>query len=221
MKTQIEHVLSRNDWEGIVINENNEPLVELQKIPGLIKGTGFGVNSPIFFVRRTIADKLYRIGNYLSSQLDLQLVVIEGYRTLESQQKSWDREWLKVKQSNSALSDDDIEKIVRLLVAKPTQLANHHCGGAVDVTLARKDGTLLDMGTPYLNIASKEDRVNHPMLSKGITELQQKNREILRETMRREQFVWYPGEWWHFCWGDRMWAVYLKQSSCIYGSIEL
>lgn len=39
--------------------------------------------------------------------------------------------------------------------------------------------------------------------------------------MKKEDFVWYPGEWWHYCFGDRMWAVYSNQIECFYGPIEL
>jgi D-alanyl-D-alanine dipeptidase len=38
--------------------------------------------------------------------------------------------------------------------------------------------------------------------------------------MEAEDFVWYPGEWWHYCYGDRMWAVYSGRTECMYGSLE-
>jgi D-alanyl-D-alanine dipeptidase len=59
------------------------------------------------------------------------------------------------------------------------------------------------------------------MLSDKITEEQKANRKILRDAMEKEDFVWYPGEWWHYCFGDRMWAVYSNQKECFYGPIEL
>jgi D-alanyl-D-alanine dipeptidase len=59
------------------------------------------------------------------------------------------------------------------------------------------------------------------MLSDKITDEQKANRKILRDAMEKEDFVWYPGEWWHYCFGDRMWAVYSNQRECFYGPIEL
>jgi D-alanyl-D-alanine dipeptidase len=108
-----------------------------------------------------------------------------------------------------------------LYVARPAPLANHNCGGAIDVTLASADGKALDMGTLH---PSEEDNAEaipkFPMFSKEITEAQVRNRALLRETMVAAGFVWYPGEWWHYCWGDRMWAVYTQQTECFYGPIN-
>ncbi|MCC6520971.1 hypothetical protein IT403_03270 [Candidatus Nomurabacteria bacterium] len=33
-------------------------------------------------------------------------------------------------------------------------------------------------------------------------------------------FVYYPGEWWHYCYGDRMWAVYSRRKECVYGPVQ-
>ena len=58
------------------------------------------------------------------------------------------------------------------------------------------------------------------MFSEDINEDQKQNRKILREAMERAGFVWYPGEWWHYCYGDRMWAVYTNRQECFYGPIQ-
>lgn len=100
----------------------------------------------------------------------------------------------------------------------PLPLANHNCGGAVDVTLVDENSNLIDMGTlPQAMI--EKDKVE--MFSKLITPEQAENRRILREAMEQVGFVWYPGEWWHYCYGDRMWAVYSGKADCFYGPIGL
>ena len=33
-------------------------------------------------------------------------------------------------------------------------------------------------------------------------------------------FVNFPGEWWHFCYGDKMWAAYKNKKECKYGYIS-
>ena len=35
--------------------------------------------------------------------------------------------------------------------------------------------------------------------------------------MENAGFKNYPNEWWHFCYGDRMWAAYSKRKDCFYG----
>lgn len=220
MLNQITKTLSRSEWEKVFICENNEPLVEVKETTRLKIGLIFKSYKPSFFVRKTVAEKLYKVSENLPK--GIVLVLIEGYRTLKAQQDSWDRKFQKLKTENPNWTDEEIEKQVRLVVAKPAPLANHHCGGAVDVTLAYSDGTLLDMGSPYPSEAmSAEWYKKFQMLSDEITDDQKVNRKILRDAMETEDFVWYPDEWWHYCWGDRMWAVYSNQTECFYGSVEL
>lgn len=39
--------------------------------------------------------------------------------------------------------------------------------------------------------------------------------------MQDADFVNYSGEWWHFCYGDKMWAAYKHRRYAIYGEIEV
>ena len=223
--TQITHILPRSAWQDIVIYEKNEPLVDLAHIPGLILQP-FDLapsTTTSFMVRKTIAEMLAHVQATLPN--GLSLIIIEGYRSMEKQQKAWDAKWLEVAKSHPDWSDEQIDKSVRLVVARATGIPNHVCGGAVDVMLADKQGTLLDFGSTY----AKGDDINreqHPMFpntffKRKITRKQSANRKMLREAMVTAGFVWYPGEWWHYCYGDRMWAVYTNRKECMYGPVEL
>lgn len=146
---QIRNTLPRAAWETISVNENHEPLVLLIKTQKLKLGKGIidkGYETSVL-VRKTIAKKLYRVSEKLPSGINL--VVIEGFRSVEHQQVSWDNLFQKLKQENPNLDDEEIEKLVRLVIARPNPLANHNCGGAVDVALSDENGNLLDMGTLY------------------------------------------------------------------------
>ncbi|MEO5646458.1 MAG: M15 family metallopeptidase [Candidatus Paceibacterota bacterium] len=222
--TQITKVLPRSAWEHVIIQENKEPLVHLEQAAKLKLGGVHKQYEPLFLVREAVAQKLYTVSARLPE--GIVLVVIEGYRTMQHQQESWDRNFKRVKEDNPDWSEEEIDKKVRLVIARPHPLANHHCGGAIDVTLAYESGELLDMGSPYPSEAYGTDiRNKFPMfpnafLSKVITKEQEDNRKLLRESMEKEDFVWYPGEWWHYCYGDRMWAVYSERPICFYGPIE-
>ena len=216
---QITIVLPRSAWNDVVIEENNEPLVELIETAKLKLGGVHKEYKPLFLVRKSVAEKLYRISESLP--VGIVLVVIEGYRSMFHQQQVWDRNFQRVKNDNPDWSDEEIDKVVRLVIARPHPLANHHCGGAVDVTLAYESGELLDMGSPYPSSAfGAETRLKFPMFSDKIEEWHEFNRKLLRTYMEQEDFVWYPGEWWHYCYGDRMWAVYSERTVCFYGPIE-
>lgn len=221
---QITKVLPRSAWEVVSILENHDPLVELVETEKLHLGGVHKMYEPTFLVRKTIAEKLNRVADFLPK--GVKLVVIEGYRSMQHQQESWDRNIKRVQEENPGLDEVEAERQTRLVIAKPHPLANHHCGGAVDVTLAYEDGTLVDMGSPYPSevygndIKKKFPMFPNSLLNRVITKDQEANRKLLRERMGEQDFVWYPGEWWHYCWGDRMWAVYLQRTTCFYGPIE-
>ncbi len=92
------------------------------------------------------------------------------------------------------------------------------CGGAVDVCLVNESGGMLDFGTGYA-AAGFACRRKCPMFARDLTSEQVKNRKILRDAMTSAGFVYYPGEWWHYCYGDRMWAVYTGRDECFYGPV--
>lgn len=218
---QITKILSRDAWKDIVIKESGEPLVELVETDNLRLGYIQKSYEVKFFVRKSVRDLLNKASGSLPE--NLALVVVEGWRSMEHQQKSWDAKWKIFKDNHPDWTDEQIEKEVKLIVARPNPLANHHCGGAVDVVLMNKQTCdLVEMGTPYpydhmpANITKL-----FPMYYPNIEPVARENRKILREAMQLAGFVYYPGEWWHYCYGDRMWAVYTEQKECIYGPIKL
>lgn len=225
MKHQITNILPRSKWLDIVIKENNEPLVEITetnklKISKIVKGY-----SVSFKVREGVAQKLYNVADSLPQ--GICLLVIEGYRSVEDQKKSWDNGVSMRMKEQSQQSTEEIERQVSLVTARPNELANHNCGGAVDVTLLNEDGTSVPMGTPYPSeiqenisgIQKKYRMFPNSLFKRRITKEEEENRKILRTKMEEQGFVWYPGEWWHYCYGDRMWAVYTKRKECMYGPV--
>jgi D-alanyl-D-alanine dipeptidase len=63
-----------------------------------------------------------------------------------------------------------------------------------------------------------EVQIKFPMFAKGLTEEQIANRKILRTAMEKAGFTYYPGEWWHYCYGDQMWAAYMRKKYAVYGT---
>lgn len=199
-RKQITKTLPVLFWKKVIIHENNEPLVDY---------CGFQV-------RKAIAEKLDYAKKKLPQGISLKL--LDGYRSLERQRQVWDRKWDIVKSENPNWSDDKIDQEVRLVVARPYGITNHVCGGAVDVCLMNESGEMLDFGTEYA-AAGEASRRKCPMFASDLTPEQVRNRKILRDTMTSAGFVYYPGEWWHYCYGDRMWAVYTGRSECFYGPV--
>lgn len=207
---QITQNLPKEKWQSVTITENNDPIISMQPSDKIILG------QKEISIRISLVSMLELAANNLPE--DICLYIIEGIRSIEDQKKSWDRSYEKIKIEFPNENASFWEQQTGLLVARPLPLANHNCGGAVDVCLIFKNsGEFLDMGTPA---QSGFEYSLTQMFSNKITETQKENRKLLREAMEQAGFVWYPGEWWHYCYGDRMWAVYTNRSECFYGPIQ-
>ena len=93
--------------------------------------------------------------------------------------------------------------------------SGHTTGGAVDVMLFYC-GKEIDCGDSYLEFTA-----NTPTWSNALSRSQQRNRFILYNAMTRAGFVNYPLEWWHFCYGDKMYTAYKFEKKAFYGKVEI
>ncbi len=93
----------------------------------------------------------------------------------------------------------DIQKKMWAIVSNPKYVANpekgsiHNRGGAIDVTLVDLDGNELDMGTPFDYFGNEASHVYQ-----NLTEVQKKNRKLLRKMMMKSNFQPLESEWWHY-----------------------
>ncbi|HEX4408952.1 MAG TPA: M15 family metallopeptidase [Xanthobacteraceae bacterium] len=71
--------------------------------------------------------------------------------------------------------------------------SGHSRGSTIDLTLAKTDGTELDMGTPF-DFFSPKSWTADPTVSAA----QHQNRMLLANTLHRHGFHGYDKEWWHF-----------------------
>jgi D-alanyl-D-alanine dipeptidase len=93
--------------------------------------------------------------------------------------------------------------------------SSHQCGAAVDVTLLDSNNNRIDMGTTLTDFGEKVNTY-----SEQISAEQKENRKILLDAMTKVGFINYPLEWWHFSYGDRMWAAYSEKTECFYGPMN-
>jgi D-alanyl-D-alanine dipeptidase len=116
---------------------------------------------------------------------DLRLLTYDCARPVTVQVKMWDT----VRGTPSSK-----------YVASPKTGSIHSYGCAVDLTIAREDGTPLDMGTPYDHFGPEaEPQLELGHLDSGaLTADQLANRLLLRMVMLRAGFRILKHEWWHF-----------------------
>lgn len=194
---------------SIPIYDNNESLVPIQSSEKIIV---FCPDEEITLVRKIVLNKIISVSSNLPNGFKLK--VLYGYRGPQVQKKFWEEACLNIRQKNPKLTEQEIEAEARRYSATPNGKGPHQTGGAVDVLIVDKMGNSLDFGTEYRGYGDKV-----PMYSKSITPEQRRNRKILRKIMQSANFVNYPGEWWHYSFGDQTWAAYTGKQHALCGFI--
>jgi D-alanyl-D-alanine dipeptidase len=173
-------------------------------------------------LRQGVYRRLLKAANSLPN--GLRLIVLDGWRPYSVQQHLFDTLINLMEHADPQCSTEKRLTQARNLVSPPSNLSSapspHLTGGAVDVTLANEQGEMLDMGslfdeaspTSYTASLENVDDLNTDQLSA------RNNRRILYNVMIEAGFTNLPSEWWHFDFGDQLWAWYTKSANAIYGA---
>lgn len=209
-KKMIKSLISDHELGRFPVKECGERLVSLNLLRPLgiwrpEKKSVRNVHGHI--VRKSVAKKILNIINKMSR--GIYFAVEEGYRPKEIQQKMWRRALRKWRNKYPKWGNEEIKEFAAKYTANPSSYLYHVTGGVVDVTLINKNGKELDMGKPF---HTRDNR-----LSKEA----KKNRRLLIRLMEEQGFVNYPLEWWHWSYGESLWAMTKKKSHAIYGAIPL
>lgn len=168
------------------------------------------------YVRSELLKRLERAANTLSDQY--QLVVRAGHRPLAVQKRLLKECAQDYKQDNPGISDEEAMKHARTFVSDPdNELPPHCCAAAVDVELLDKfTGKFVDFGSS-MNVDNEVSYLHNDDIS---TE-QKANRMLLLETMLKQGLASVAFEWWHFSYGDEVWAWFYGKQDALYGVIDL
>lgn len=202
-------ILPKSIIDSIEIVESNEPLVEIISTEKII------CVAPVPFARKGVVYKLVKASNSLPRGVKLK--ILHSFRSNETQKQFWDEALNDVRLQYPNATQAEIEIMAQKLSARPGGIGPHQTGGAVDVTLIDENGNEFAMGTNYRN-HEVVDKI--PMFSKLCTNEEKFNRSILRKSMLSAGFYFYPGEWWHYSYGDRAWATYTGEKHAIYGEVK-
>ncbi|MDR3208932.1 MAG: D-alanyl-D-alanine carboxypeptidase family protein [Rickettsiales bacterium] len=141
----------------------------------------------------------------------IRIKILSGFRPLSEQQKIWDEKIAELRHLYPNAGEEELKRTARLRVADPANGGGgHQTGGAVDLTLCDSHGHELDMGGKYLNFDDATP-------TKAV---KNKNRRMLVCAMKEAGFTNYPREWWHFSYGDKMWAAYSRKKNAVYDTIR-
>ncbi|MFC2992629.1 M15 family metallopeptidase [Halomonas tibetensis] len=222
------------DWERVTtlpIVECGERLVPMSLAPEPIKvfpayaRLGVPGAVPECFVREGVYRALLDAARRLP--YGIGMVVLDGWRPWRVQQYLFDTLNEAIHHHHPALDDAELMERTREFVSLPSRdpaaPSPHLTGGAVDVTLCDADGMPLDMGTQF-DEAIPESHSDYFEILPELTAAQRQardNRRLLYRVMQEARFTNLPSEWWHYDYGDQLWAHYSGSDRAHYGPAEL
>jgi D-alanyl-D-alanine dipeptidase len=120
-----------------------------------------------------------------------------------------------------AAFDAEIERYWARPTTDPAAPAPHATGAAVDLTVVWEDGEPLFMGSLFddasaISHTDHYETAVHAEISFSAEEARA-NRRLLYWVMREAGFANHPDEWWHYSWGDQMWARLTGAPAALYG----
>lgn len=168
------------------------------------------------YVRQTVKEMLDTAA--LSLPTNLQLIVRAGHRPLEVQKRLLEMVKQDYLSTNPEATQQQALEFARTFVSDPeVKLPPHCCGAAVDVdVLDVETEQLVDFGCPV----NTDDEISFLDTDK-INDAQRANRQILQDAMLGAGFAPFIHEWWHFSYGDQIWADYYKKTTELYSIIEV
>jgi D-alanyl-D-alanine dipeptidase len=214
--------MSRLIFESITIIENNDPLVDLGDYPFVVEPVYYQQghsHMPQVQLRKGVADRLALIQQSFAGKYRFK--VWDGYRPRSVQDAIYNAYHNEVAAAHPEWSEQQINQQVETFVTKASEqkrIPPHATGAAIDLTLVDAKGQELNMGTAFDSFSPEaasmyyeEDTLDNQVRD---------NRRLLRGAMVDAGFRADDDEWWHFDYGNQIWASVLAQPHAFYGEIK-
>jgi len=180
---------------------------------------------PDLLLRVSVGEKLARVNARLKPE-GLELFLFDAWRP-KAVQAYFHDVWMpaELQRRDPSLTGDALTHEVERYWAAPSTDAEspapHATGGAVDLTIRWIGGETLWMGSIFddataLAHADRFESLDVAALSFSDEEARA-NRRLLHWLMTEQDFAGHPDEWWHFSWGDQMWAKLTGADAAVYG----
>lgn len=197
------------EFEPEIIESENPPeLIEISEKDGIFFNDRFSSDKRL---RKVIYDKILAAKMHLPE--GVYFMIYEAYRPRARQFELWEEIWKQMSAEHPNASEEKMTELCSNFVSNPHGVGSgHQFGCAVDITLCDKDRNVFDMGTDMQEFCDRTETA-----SQDITQEQLQNRELLVTCLEKEGLINYPSEWWHFSYGDRLWAQILGKPQSIYG----
>lgn len=176
-------------------------------------------------LRARVGEKLAQVNERLAAA-GLQIFLYDAWRP-RAVQAFFHDVWMpqEVRRRQNGLSDSqvlaEVERYWSAPTDDPARPAPHETGAAVDLTLIDADGAPLYMGSLFDDVTAlaNTDHFENEANDDGSYSVREAraNRRLLYWVMMEAGFASHPDEWWHYSYGDQMWAAQKGIAAAHYG----
>ncbi|TAD75535.1 MAG: D-alanyl-D-alanine dipeptidase [Oscillatoriales cyanobacterium] len=197
-------------------------------------GAPYGDRSP-FHLRSGVLERLEQSADWLDrTRSGWRIAIFDAYRPIAVQQFMVDYTFGELARAAgldpAALLAHPDHPQTQILQGRVTQFwaapshdpatpPPHSTGAALDVTLVDLLGEVVDMGSPIDECSERSFPDYFNQATDTGDRLFGERRQLLRQAMAVGEFAQHPNEWWHFSWGDQLWAERTGQSIAHYGGL--
>lgn len=226
-------------YQKITIEECNEPLIAipetefvLETPPPYVKlGADYQGKSP-YYLRKGVLDRLFLAKAKLAEiKPQWKIKIFDAYRPISVQQFMVDYTFKSIcddrhlsinnlTPEEKASIYEEVYTIWAIPSDNPLTPPPHSTGGAIDLTLTSTDGDTIDMGGDIDELSPRSQPDYYLHSSNPLEQKYHHHRQILLQVMTDAGFLRHQGEWWHFSYGDQMWAWLGKKKIAFYGRVE-
>lgn len=185
--------------------------------PYMAVGAPYGDKSP-FYLRSGIVERLQRAQAQLQQQKPgWHIQIFDAYRPVAVQQHMVDysfaqecvaRGWVAAELDTA--QTEALWQAVYQFWAVPsldlTMPPPHSTGAAVDVTLVDETGEPVEMGSAIDELSELSFPQHFANSMDEVGKAAHEMRSLLFDVMESAGFIGHPKEWWHFSFGDQIWA---------------
>ena len=210
-------------WSPIPIEECGEPLqalppalLRIEPHPYMALGAPYGASGNPFQLRLGVVQRLLDAQQQLvEHDPGLRLSIFDAWRPIAVQAFMVDHSIAELcrERGVEVRSGDAFDQVVadvgRFWAAPsrdPMKPPPHSTGAAVDLTLSSSDGTPLAMGGEIDAIGAVSEPQHYAGRDDSNARRWHQRRQLLAEVMGAAGFAQHPNEWWHYSFGDQLWA---------------
>lgn len=201
----------------IAIEDNGEPLVDIFHVCPDLRWMH---KSPRWefprtgLARLTVANMLKHAQQLLPPGLHLHIV--GAFRPFAVQQLMYQTARAELAKKHPEWDEDLLTEYINVFSAPPIwdTPPPHTTGGAVDLGIMDEHGERLDMISPF-----EMGWDSAPTHVEGLTAEARRNRDLLIAVLTESGLTNFPGEFWHWSYGEPGWALRGGHHVALYGAV--